>query len=224
MEPKKIFHILIKNWLLIAILLILGGTAGFLSVQLSEPEFKAEVKMYIKSVDPATGRGLSMSDFTLSEYLVQQYSQIISSRTVLSAIMEGVKQHNVKEISEEDLMLMIDIDSNEQSNIFSVSATDTDPYVAAAVADATADQFSIQLNIITNSETVGILDEAQIPELPVPNHRTIKILFGMIAGAMFAAAIIWFKEYFSTAVRSEEDIEQVVGLRLIGIIPEHNIR
>lgn len=223
MEPKKILYVILKNWLLISILLILGGTAGYLSAQLPERTYEAEVKMYIKSIDRADDRALSMSDFTLSEYLVQQYSQIISSRTVLSAIMDGVRQKNVQDITEEELTEMIRIDSNEQSNIFSISAIHTDPYVAAAVADATSDQFSIQLNIITNSETVGILDEAQIPELPVPDRKAIKVLFGMIAGGMIALAVIWIREYFRTAVRTEEDIEKSLGLPLVGIIPEHDI-
>lgn len=223
MEPKKILYILLKNWLLITALLLLGGTAGMLSAQLPERKYEAEVKMYIKSIDRADDRALSMSDFTLSEYLVQQYSQIISSRTVLSAIMDGVRQKNVKDITEEELTAMIRIDSNEQSNIFTIRAIHPDPYVAAAVADATADQFSIQLNIITNSETVGTLDEAEVPELPMPDRKAIKTLFGMIAGGMIALAVIWIKEYFRTAVRTEEEIEKILGLPLMGIIPEHDI-
>ena len=223
MEPKKILYILLKNWLLITILLVLGGTAGYLSAQLPDPKYEAEVKMYIKSIDRADDRALSMSDFTLSEYLVQQYSQIISSRTVLSAIMDGVRQKNVQDITEEELTEMIRIDSNEQSNIFTIRAIHPDPYVAAAVADATADQFSIQLNIITNSETVGTLDEAEVPELPMPDRKAIKTLFGMIAGGMIALAVIWIKEYFRTAVRTEEEIEKTLGLPLMGIIPEHDI-
>jgi len=223
MEPKKILYILLKNWLLITILLFLGGTAGYLSAQLPDPKYEAEVKMYIKSIDRADDRALSMSDFTLSEYLVQQYSQIISSRTVLSAIMDGVRQKNVQDITEEELTEMIRIDSNEQSNIFTIRAIHPDPYVAAAVADATADQFSIQLNIITNSETVGTLDEAEVPELPMPDRKAIKTLFGMIVGGMIALAVVWIKEYFRTAVRTEEEIEKILGLTLMGIIPEHDI-
>lgn len=220
MATRRIFLVLLRKWWLILILTILGSGLGYLNAYFTKPLYEASAKMYIKSIDSMT-ENISISNFMLSQYLVQQYSQIISSRTVAAEIMAELKEYS---ITAQQLPSIIQIITKEDSNIFTVKATHTDPVVAAAVANSTALQFSIQLNKITKSDTVGILDEALVPYHSLPDYRTIKIIFGMMVGFMIAAGIIWIVEYFNNRIRSAEDIEDALELHVIGFIPDHDIR
>lgn len=220
MEINKLFFIALRKWWLIVLLAVLGGGIGFFSVFSQTPVYEASTSLYIMQSDQESDINLSISNFTLSKYLVEQYSQIISSRTVATTILQDLQKYN---ISEYQLMSMVSISTNENSNIFTIQARGLDPELTAAVANATASQFAFQLNRITKSNSVAILDKALTPNYPVSNYKTAKLLIGILFGLVLSIAIIYFLEYFDTSIRSAEDIEEELNLRVIGLIPEHDI-
>lgn len=216
MEIRRILSTVVRKWRVVVLLAVLGGGLSFLSVYFAKPIYQADTKLYIM-----TGKTMDLQDFTVSQYLVQQYTQIISSRTVTSAILRDLKTYS---ITEKGLLSMIHIVTIKDSNIVTISATNPDPATAAAIANATGREFTAQLSQITNTINVGILDDALVPNYPVSNQVTMKVLLGLLAGLMVAFGIIFVIEYFDTTIRSVEDIVNGLNVRVIGIIPEHDIR
>jgi len=222
-EIRRIFYSVARKWWLILFLAILGGGIGFLNVYYTKPVYQANTTMYIMNLDKVStnAESLKSSDITLSQQLVRQYYEIIYSRSVISAVAQEVKEYN---LSEGEILSMVSIDSKLDSNVFTISARGSDPNITAAVANATGRAFSAQIRQLSNSDNVGILDEALIPNYPVNNKGTQKVLLGILTGLMVALGIIYFIEYFDTTVRSAEDIEKGLGVCVIGIIPELHIR
>ena len=184
--------------------------------------YQANVSLYIMNRDKVLTKGetLSAQDLAVSQQLVRQYSEIISSRSLVLAVLKEVKDYN---LTEETLLEMIFFDGKKDSSILTISVKWNDPAVAAIVANATAREFTSQIRKITNSDNVGILDEAVIPTIPV-SSRMLKILLGILAGLIISLGFIYINDYFDTTVRSVEDIENGLGLRVIGIMPEYDIR
>jgi capsular polysaccharide biosynthesis protein len=222
MEIRRYFEALIRKWWLIAILVGLGGLVSYLSVVLAPPMYKADTTLYImnRSKVLTTGQSLSSQDLVVSQLLVKQYTGVIYSRSVIAAVAKALTNQNV---AEADILSMISLTSETDSNILTISAQWYDPLVAAEVANNTGRQFVYQIGKLTNSENISILDEAAVPVLPVSNRISLKILLGFLAGLIIAAGSIYVMEYFDTTVRSAEDIEKGLGLRVIGIIPEYDI-
>lgn len=189
----------------------------------TKPMYQADTTLYIMNRDKVlvNGNSLTPQDMAVSQQLVRQYTGIISSRSVTSVVLRDVKNYN---ITESELLSMVNISSKQDSNILTISARWSDPIVAAAVANATGREFTTQIHQITNSDNVSILDEALVPNYPISSGGSNKILLGMLAGLFVAFGIIYIIDYFDTAVRSAEDIENGLKLRVIGIIPEHDIR
>ena len=223
MEIRRIFYSVARKWWLIVLLAVLGGGISFLNVYYTKPEYKADTKLYIMNRDKVItkGQSLNSSDIALSQQLVRQYYEIIYSRSVTSAVSQEVKEYN---LSENAILSMISIASKLDSNIFTISARGYDPTIAAAVANATGRVFSTQIRQLSNSDNIGILDDALVPNYPVNNKGAQKVLLGILSGLMVAFGIIYIIEYFDTTVRSAEDIEKGLKVRVIGIIPEHDIR
>jgi len=222
MEIRRYFEALIRKWWLIAILVGLGGLVSYLSVVLAPPMYKADTTLYImnRSKVLTTGQSLSSQDLVVSQLLVKQYTGVIYSRSVIAAVAKALTNQNV---AEADILSMISLTSETDSNILTISAQWYDPLVAAEVANNTGKEFVNQIGKLTNSENISILDEAAVPVLPVSNRISLKILLGFLAGLIIAAGSIYVMEYFDTTVRSAEDIEKGLGLRVIGIIPEYDI-
>lgn len=216
MEINRLIFLTIRKWWLIVLCAVMGGGIGFLFVSFEQPVYEADTSLYIMQNDQNMD---AIDNFTFSKYLVDQYSQIISSRTVATAILQNIHGYT---ITEKQLLSMIEISTNENSNIFTIKATGPDPVLTAAIANATARQFTLELNKITKRDAVGILDEALTPNNPIPNNLIAKVLLGGLFGLVLAIAIIYFIDYFDTSIRSVEDI-QSLNLHVIGIIPEHDI-
>ena len=137
-----------------------------------------------------------------------------------SAVSQEVKEYN---LSADAILSMVSIASQEKSNIFIISATSSNPTIAAAVANAMGRIYLRQIRELSNSNNVGILDQALVPKYPI-NKKGTEIYLGILSGLMIAFGIIYVIEYFDTTVRSVEDIEKGLNLSVIGIIPERNIR
>jgi len=178
--------------------------------------------LYISNHDPVVtgGKSISSLDRTLHPELVRQYYDIIYSRSLTSAVSKEVKEYN---LSENEILSMVSITSKDNSNIFTISARGSDPTMVAAVANATGHEFITQLHQLWNSNNVGILDAALVPDYSINNKRVQKILLGISIGLTIALGIIYCINYYDTTVRSAEDIVRGLKVRVIGIIPEHDI-
>lgn len=223
MEIRRIIYSLFRKWWLILLLAILGGGIGFLKVYYTKPMYQADTTMYIMNFDKVLteGQELKSSDITLSQQLVRQYYEIIYSRSVTSAVSQEVKEYN---LSENEILSMVSIVSKTDSNVFTISARGLDPNIVADVANATGRAFSKKIRELSNSNNVGVLDEAQVPNHPLNKKGMQEVLLGILTGIMVAFGITYFIEYFDTTVRSAEDIELALKISVIGIIPEHDIR
>ncbi|EHQ89379.1 YveK family protein [Desulfosporosinus youngiae] len=221
MEIRRLFYSLIRKWWLIVLLAVLGGGISYLSEHYTEPVYQAETKLYISNRAEANGKALNSSEIALRQELVRQYYDIIYSRSMTSAVSQAVKEYN---LSENEILSMVNIASKEDTNIFTISARGPDPTIVAAVANATGREFITQLNQLSNSDNVGILDAALVPSNPVNSMGRQKVLLGILLGLTVALGIIYSIEYYDTTVRSAEDIVKGLNLRVIGIIPEHDIR
>lgn len=216
---RRIFYSVVRKWWLIILLAVLGGGLGYLSVLFIKPMYQADTKLYIKV--STTDRSLSPQDTTVNQQIVRQYSEIISSRLMTSAVLKDVDNFD---ITEKQLLSMIRIYSKQDSNILTITARGSDPTVVAAVANAAGREFTTHMRQLTNSDNVGILDEALVPNYQISNNKSQSIILGLVAGLMVAFGIICVIDYFDTTVRSAEDIEEGLKVRVIGIIPKHNIR
>lgn len=222
MEIRRIFYSVVRKWWLVVLLTVLGGGVGFQSMYFAKPMYQADTTLYIMNRDKVTtGQSLNSQDIAVSQQLVRQYSEIISSRLVTSAVAKDVQKYN---LTESQILSMVKIASNKDSNILTISALSSDPTVAAAVANATGREFTTQMHQLTNSNNVGILDVALVPYSPISNNGSKKVILGLLIGLTVAFGIIYIIEFFDTTVRSVEDIERGLKVRVIGIIPEHNIR
>ena len=104
-----------------------------------------------------------------------------------------------------------------------IQAFSSDAVTAAAVANAMSRAFTEQVRAMTNSDIVGILDEAVVPEEPVPVNKTKNIVIGMLAGMTIGFVIIYIRELFDMTIRSVDEVEYNLNLPVVGIIPQHNI-
>lgn len=188
----------------------------------NQPMYGADTTLFVLNREKVeAGQALSSQDLVFGQELVKQYSEIFYSRSVISETSNKLAEYN---ISPEMLASMVTISSQKDSNILTVHAVSFDPEVAAITANAMAEEFTAMIRDLTKSDYISILDQAQVAQYPMPNNGVQKTFIWLMAGLVIACGIIYIIEYLNTTVRSAEEIESQLSLRVIGIIPEHDIR
>lgn len=240
MDTRCLFYSLLRGWWIIAILAIIGGCIGLYTVSgNSVYMYKANSTLYIMNRDKVlvVGKSLDLNDINVSRELVQDYSEIIKSHMVTSEAISRLKNANISKvtseaisrtkninISEDTLNSIVNVGIQTDSNILTISAIWSDPETAMAICNTMSRVFVEKMNTLTNSNIVGVLDEAGLPQYPLGTNDNKNIPLGILAGMAIGVSIIYVREMFDTTVRSVEDIEEGLELNIIGIIPVHSIK
>ncbi|QHA00932.1 YveK family protein [Dehalobacter restrictus] len=223
MEIRRIIDSISRKWWLCVVSAVLfGGMGWFFHIFLSSPTYNADTTLYVLNRDRVTaGESLSYSDITMGKEFLKQYSGIFYSRSVAAEAARKLDQYS---LSAGTISSMANLSINEDSGLLKIRVTAYDAMMAASVADVMGEVFSSKVKEITNSDFIGILDKAQVSNTPIPDNGIIKMILWIVAGEVFSLGIIYLLEYFDTTIRSVEDIENNIGVRVIGIIPEHDLQ
>lgn len=222
MDLKRIFYSVTRKWWLVLILAVLSGGIGYyLNIFSYQPMYKADTTLYVLNKDKVlAGEALDTYDLAISQKLIAQYSGIFYSRSVTSEAANDLENFKIPHTM---LAKMVRISSEEESNLLIIEAVAPDPEFSAAAANVMANQFITKIRTLTNSNYIGILDRAEVPVSPIPNNALLKTILFIFGGLVIALGIIYVIEYFDTTVRSAENVEDHLKLRVIGIIPELDI-
>lgn len=68
-----------------------------------------------------------------------------------------------------------------------------------------------------------LISPASVPRLPSHPRRELIVLASLITGLLAGVGLAFFLEYINRTVRGISDIENVLGLKVIGTIPRAKI-
>ena len=72
---------------------------------------------------------------------------------------------------------------------------------------------------LMNVDSVSVVDQATAPLNPSGPKRTLYVAVAFLAGLFAAVAIVVLVDMLNTKVRSAEDVEELLGVPVIGRMP-----
>ena len=177
------------------------------------PEYTSSTTVLLNQ--SSENASINANDININKSLVTTYREIMKSKMVLRQTIEILDL----DIEYEELASQVGVTEITDTSIISISVTDTDPELAADIANTIASVFTKEIVEIYKIENISIIDEAEVSETPT-SASTIKIVgIATIAGAFISIVAIFVIFYFDTTIKNEEDIEKITGLPVIGIVP-----
>lgn len=203
-------HIIIFCTLLVGMLFYAGN------LFLVTPQYEANTTLYVNnSSSQDTSTAITASDLSASAQLVDTYSAIISSNTVLSQVISKADV----DLTEEELLKQISISAVNDTEVFKVSVRNPDPKAAARIANGIAAIAPDQISEIVEGSSVKVVDYARIPtEIASPNYALWAIL-GMMMGFAVSIAVIVVRALLDRTIKSESDFERWT-LPILGTVPD----
>ena len=208
--------VLWKRKLIIALAAIISGGIAFgYSSFVIKPEFTSTTRIYVVNRNQGDKPGLTNQDLQAGSYLVKDYREIILSQDVLEKVVADQKLN----IDAKTLARKVQVTVPADTRIVSISVRDGLPEEASRIANALREVASQKIIAVTRVSDVTTLEEARPAQSPSsPNIRRNTIL-GFGAGAGLVIVVVLIIELLDDRVKRPEDIEEVMHLSLLGVIP-----
>jgi capsular polysaccharide biosynthesis protein len=134
------------------------------------------------------------------------------------AIMEKVISKLELPRSPEGLASQITVNSIGDSQVVLITVVDSNPTTAAMIANVTANVFKEEIAKILNFKDLQLLKEAKENPYPINDNKTRFLFISMIMGIVIGIGFVFFLHSLDDTIKKEEDIEEIIGLPVIGNI------
>ncbi|MBT2605116.1 capsular biosynthesis protein [Bacillus sp. ISL-53] len=212
---KDIFKTLKKRWKLIMLLTLIAALiSGTISYFLLTPVYESSTQILVNQ--KKSDNLLDSNQIRSNIDMINTYSVIIKSPAILDKVVDELElDQSVEQLSEK-----ITINSQENSQVFSLTVQDSNPTKSVEIANTVSGTFQKEIKNIMNVDNVSVLAKAEIEENPTPvkPNPLLNIAIAVVVGLMAGVGLAFILEYLDNTIKDEEDIERLLELPILGSI------
>ncbi|GEN81810.1 capsular polysaccharide biosynthesis protein [Sporosarcina luteola] len=213
---QDLFKTLKKRAVLILLTMLLAVTvAGVVSFIFLTPIYQASTQILVNQQKVEQNQ-FNTQDIQANLQLINTYNVIIKSPAILSKVIENLDLDTTPAA----LNTKITVNSAQNSQVVNVSVQDPEPYMAVDIANTTAEVFQEEIQKLMNVDNVNILSPAVLSENPSPVKPDpyLNMAIAAVVGLMLGVGIAFLLEYLDTTVKTEQDIEEILDLPILGLV------
>ena len=212
----QLVKVLWKRKFLIVLTAIIAGLAAFAySSFVIKPQYTSTTRIYVVNRNQADKPGLTNQDLQAGAYLVKDYREIILSQDVLEKVVADQKLT----MDAKTLGKKVSVTVPADTRIVSISVRDGNPEEASRIANALREAAAQKIISVTRVSDVTTLEEARPATSPSSPNIRRNTMMATIAGVGFVTVIVLLVELLDDRVKRPEDIEEVMHISLLGVIP-----
>ena len=212
----QLLKILWKRKVLIALVAIVtGGVAFAYSSFIVKPEYTSTTRIYVVNRNQGDKSGLTNQDLQAGSYLVKDYREIILSQDVLEKVATDLEL----DLPPKGLASKIKVTVPADTRIVSISVTDRAPEEASRIANSLREVAAQKIISVTRVSDVTTLEEARPATSPSSPNIRRNTMIGFLAGAVVMIVAVLLIELLDTRVKRPEDVEDVMQIALLGVVP-----
>ena len=205
-----------KKVLIVLVTLLFTVVSLAVSIFLVTPQYSSTTKVYVVNQTKDEKKAITTQDVQLGSLLVKDYKEIILSNRV----MEEVADKSGTNLTAKELAKKVSVEAPKDTRIISITVQDKDPQVASDLANTVKEISADQIKEITKIDDVTTLEEAKAANSPSsPNIPRNGILATALGFILAVAGVVLF-ELLDDRVKRAEDIEETMGLVLLGVVPD----
>ena len=204
-----------RKFLIVLAALVAGLVAFAYSSFVIKPQYTSTTRIYVVNRNQADKPGLTNQDLQAGAYLVKDYREIILSQDVL----EKVVVDQSLAMDAKTLGRKVSVTVPADTRIVSISVRDGKPEEASRVANALREVAAQKIISVTRVSDVTTLEEARPATSPSSPNIRRNTMMATLAGAGFVTVVVLLVELLDDRVKRPEDIEEVMHLSLLGVIP-----
>lgn len=181
------------------------------------PVYEATSKLY--AVD-ASKSILDLSDFQMGNYLTADYQEVFKTWEVNEQVM------NMCDLTctMEEMRERVTVYSPGTSRVIYITCDWDDPMMAARIANAYALAAQNYIESVMGLDMPRMFSVAKANGMPVSSSVTFNAVLGAAVGVVLAMASLALYFLLNDRVRAGEDMCEVAGMPVLGMIPAQSTR
>ncbi|MFS9051238.1 CspC family polysaccharide chain length determinant protein [Streptococcus anginosus] len=189
-------------------------TLGY-STFIIKPNYTSTTRIYVVNRQANENSTLTNQDLQAGTYLVKDYKEIILSQDVLAKVIDDLKLN----VQPSALAKKINVTVPTDTRIVSIAVSDGDAKEAARIANSLRQIAAEKIIAVTKVSDVTTLEEAEVPNSPSSPNIRRNTLIGFLAGGFLISVVILVVEVLDDRVKKPEDVEEALGITLLGVVP-----
>lgn len=221
LDLRDYFRIIRKRlWLIVGVTILVCGIVGVYSLYIKEPVYEASTKIIVNQTPNQTAAAqLDLNQINTNIQLINTYKEVIKTPAILDLVVSQYPQFN---LTTETLTGRINVNSVNNTQVMTLVVRDTSYQQAAEIANAVSAIFKQEIPKLFSIQNVSILNEAKLhpkdSPRPVEPNVALNLAIAFVVSLMISLGISFLLEYLDDTLKTESDIEQVLGLPTLAMI------
>ncbi|VKM83856.1 capsular polysaccharide biosynthesis protein Cap5A [Streptococcus pneumoniae] len=213
----QLFKTLWQRKLMILLVALVTSVGAFAySTFIVKPEYTSTTRIYVVNRNQGDKPGLTNQDLQAGTYLVKDYREIILSQDALEKVATNLKL----DMPAKTLASKVQVAVPADTRIVSISVKDKQPEEASRIANSLREVAAEKIVAVTRVSDVTTLEEARPATTPSSPNVRRNSLFGFLGGAVVTVIAVLLIEFLDTRVKRPEDVEDVLKIPLLGLVPD----
>lgn len=211
----EIIYTLKSKWRnIVIVVLIITIIVSLYSFFLISPLYSSNLKVFIGK-NSVSDDGYNYEDMTIYQHLAKTYSELIPTEDIIKKAIS----HTNLDIDSKDIIKGLEVTNDENSQIISLTYKHKEIEYSKIVLDAITEEFIRESRDLSPNASIKIIESSKYPIYPCNLDSIRNIIVGLVTGLFFGITIVLMMEYTSGTFKNKEQIEDAIGLPVIGVIP-----
>ncbi|MFT8342177.1 MAG: Wzz/FepE/Etk N-terminal domain-containing protein [Clostridium beijerinckii] len=215
---EEIINILLKRWkMILSITLLATLTAGIISFFVIAPKYEASTKVFIgKEKTDSKDQNYNNSDIQMYQQLLKTYAEVIKT----NALVEKAINAKDFDLNPKEVLNDLTVTPAANTQILEIKYISKDRNLSKEVLDSITNEFIKTSTDLIPNGNVKIVEPAELPENPASPNKKLNIAIAFLLGLMISVGLAFLLEFLDSTFKSKEQLEQILGVPVIGAIPE----
>ncbi len=221
LDLKDYIKIIRKRlWMIVIIVVCSTLVTGLVSYLFIKPVYEASTKLIVNKSMDRVGTSvdqLNINDINLNIRLIDTYKEIIKTPAIMEKVAD---QYPALSLSVGELISKVRVSSVNNTQVMTLIVQDESYNKAVEIVNAVSKVFQKEISNIYKVDNVSLLNEAKPMDNPVPvkPNPKLNIAISLVVSLMVAFGIAFLLEYLDDTIKSEEDIQNILGLPTLAMI------
>ncbi|WP_454870782.1 YveK family protein [Priestia megaterium] len=213
---RELFQVLRKRlWLIVLITIIAATVSAVISFFVLTPVYESKTQILVNQAK-SDEQLYNPQTVQTNVQLINTYNDIIKSPAILDKVIKELKLDGTAQT----LSGQIQVTNAQDSQVAQIVVQDTSAKRATEIANTTASVFKKEVPKIMNVDNVSVLSKATLGESasPVKPQPLMNIAIAVVVGLMVGIGLSFLLEYLDNTLKTEQDIENLLELPVMGVI------
>lgn len=225
-DLSRLMALLRKHFKMLIVWALVVGLLGFVVAQfVVVPKYTATTEILVNQKHTNDNDGQAYNNQQADIQMINTYKDIITNQVILNKVSRELNSTTTAReygrsynMPVAKLKKAIKINTQQNSQVFSVAVETNDPNLSAATANTIARVFKQQIKKIMSVNNVTIVSRAAAPGSPSFPNVKLFTLAGAVLGLLLSTIYLIIKELMDTTIKDDDFMTKELGLTNLGHI------